>query len=165
MDDDGDSPTSVPPAVRRVVALDLGKARVGVAMSDDLGLLAHPRPAFSGRDQPKLLASLRKLAHDEGVDLFVVGLPLSMSGRAGVVAERAVRFCEKLAKQTAVEVELVDERLTTVQAERALIEAGYRRDTRKTKIDSAAAALMLQQWLDARRGDRLLDEGGGEPGV
>ena len=136
----------------RVVALDLGKARVGVAVSDELGILAHPRPALSGRDQSKLLKSLVSLVKEEGVQRFVVGFPLSMSGEVRLVAQRAARFCQKLAQQTGVEVELIDERLTTVQAERALRAAGHRREARKAKVDSAAAAVMLQQWLDARRG-------------
>jgi putative Holliday junction resolvase len=151
-EDNTESTAAVP--LGRIVALDLGKARVGVAVSDELGLLAHPRPPLSGRDQPKLLEGLRAMAREDGVARFVVGFPLSMSGEAQGAAQRAARFCQKLAKTTGVEVELIDERFTTVQAERALREAGHGRAARKAKIDSAAAALMLQQWLDSRRGPR-----------
>lgn len=136
---------------KRVVALDLGKSRVGVAISDDLGLLAHPRAALDGRKRPALLAKLKRLVEIEGVGRFLVGLPLDMSGELGVAAHRAVRFCQLLADACGVEVELVDERLSTVQAERALRAAGTRGGALEGKIDGAAAAILLQHWLDQRR--------------
>lgn len=133
----------------RVAAIDLGKARVGLAVSDELRMLAHPRPALDGSSQKAVVSALATLAKEEGLVRFLVGLPLAMSGEEGVAARRAARFCQKLADATGVEVELVDERLTTVQADRALREAGHR--DRKARIDGAAAALILQHWLDARR--------------
>lgn len=135
----------------RVAAIDLGKARVGLAVSDDLRLLAHPRPALEGRSLKRLVAQLARLAEEESIERFLVGLPLSMSGEAGVAAQRAMRFCQKLADRTGREVELVDERLTTVQASRALEEAGVAKGARQAHIDGAAAAIMLQRWLDERR--------------
>jgi len=138
------------PAGGRVAALDYGKARVGVAVSDELGMLAHPRPPLDGSDRKKLLAACAKLAKSEGVTRFLVGLPLSMSGEAGVVAKRAIRFCQQLADATGVEVELIDERLTSVQAERHLTDAGASKAEIKQRVDGAAAAIILQQWLDAR---------------
>lgn len=135
---------------RRVAALDLGKARVGLALSDELGLLAHPRPPLDGSSLKQLLAELTKLAEDESVGRFLVGLPRDMSGAAGVAAQRAVRFCRKLADTTGVEVELVDERLTTVEASRRLKEQGKRTAEVKASVDSAAAAIVLQEWLDRR---------------
>lgn len=135
----------------RVAAIDLGKARVGIAVSDELNLLAHPRPAFEGRSLKRLVAQLAKLADEDRIERFLVGLPLSMSGEAGVAAQRAMRFCQKLADATGREVELVDERLTTVQASRALDEAGVAKRARQAHIDGAAAAIMLQRWLDEHR--------------
>lgn len=134
----------------RVVGLDLGKARVGVAISDELGLLAHERGTLDGRSRKQLLAQLQELARKEGVDRFVVGWPLSMSGGRGGAAERAARFAQQLADATGCEVELLDERLTTVQAERELREAGVRRSRVGRRVDGRAAALVLQTWLDSR---------------
>jgi putative holliday junction resolvase len=133
----------------RVAAVDLGKARVGLAVSDELGMLAHPRPALDGRSLKAVLAALAKLAADEKIARFVVGVPLELSGQGGVAAQRAVRFCQKLADATGCEVELVDERLSTVEATRRLRE-GERKDVGE-RVDSAAAAILLQQWLDAHR--------------
>jgi putative Holliday junction resolvase len=135
---------------RRVAALDLGKARVGLAISDDLGMLAHPRPALDGTSLKSLLETLRELVETEAVGRFLVGLPKDMSGSDGTAAQRAVRFCRKLADTTGCEVELVDERLTTVEATRRLREQGKRTADVKASVDSASAAILLQQWLDRR---------------
>src|SRR5438309_1595693 len=98
----------------RTIALDLGAARCGVAMDDELGKLAHPRPNLAARDRKALLASLAALAKTESAARFVVGLPLEMSGREGRAAERVRTFAQELADATGLDVELVDERLSTV---------------------------------------------------
>jgi putative Holliday junction resolvase len=134
----------------RVAALDLGKARVGLALSDELGLLAHPRPALDGSSLKALLGALGELARSEGIGRFLVGLPLDLRGGEGVAAQRAMRFCQKLADETGCAVELVDERLTTVEATRRLKEQGKRREEVRAGVDSASAAIVLQQWLDRR---------------
>jgi putative pre-16S rRNA nuclease len=134
-----------------VAGLDLGRARVGLALSDELWMMAHPRPALAGRDRKKLLRSLADLVRDEQVVRFVVGWPLRLGGEAGVAAQRAERFCRELAKASGVPVELLDERWTTVQAERELREAGLRGEALRAELDGRAAAILLQQWLDARR--------------
>jgi putative Holliday junction resolvase len=134
-----------------VAALDLGKARVGLAVSDELGMLAHARPALDGRDRQALLAGLGRLAESEGIRRFLVGRPLSLSGEDTAASRRAARFCQALADATGREVELVDERLTSVQAERLLAERMPSRRRRRAHVDSAAAAILLQHWLDARR--------------
>jgi len=136
---------------RRVAAIDLGKVRVGIALSDELGMLAHPRPHLDGRDRARLLRALGDLAQREGIAHFLVGLPLALGGTAGVAAGRAARFCQQLSNATGLPVELVDERLTTVEAERRLQAAGMKRAERAARVDSEAAAIMLQQWLDGRR--------------
>lgn len=137
----------------RVAALDLGKARVGLAVSDELGMLAHPRDTLDARREPKLLRDLAALAKDERIVRFVVGYPLHLDGRQGVAAERAARFCQKLADAAGVAIELVDERLTSVQAERQLREAGASRAQVRAKVDAASAVLILQLWLDQRGAD------------
>jgi putative holliday junction resolvase len=135
----------------RVAAIDLGKTRVGIAVADELGMLAHPRPPLSGRHDKKLMDALQAMVETEGITRFLVGYPLSMSGREGVAAKRAARFCQRLANATGVEIELIDERLTSLQAERLLADAGASRAEIKARVDGEAAAIMLQQWLDQRR--------------
>jgi putative Holliday junction resolvase len=137
-------------AKKCVCGVDLGKVRVGVAVSDELGALAHPRPALDGTNRKALLAGLAALAAAEEVGRFVVGLPVEMSGSHGAAAERAEKFALALANATGLEVELWDERLTTVEASRRLSEAGKRKRSQQASIDSAAAALLLQAWLDRR---------------
>lgn len=135
----------------RVLALDRGEVRVGVAISDELGMLAHPRPALDGRRGKAMFAAVAELVKDEGVTRILVGLPLDPKGQEGPAARRALRFAQEVADATGVEVELVDERMTTVLAERSLREAGTARKDRRAKVDGAAAAWLLQGWLDARR--------------
>ena len=137
--------------IGRVAAIDFGKARVGLAVSDELGALAHPRPALDGKNRRALLETLAELAREEGIERFVVGYPLSMSGETGIAAQRVARFCQQLAKATRVAVELVDERLTSVQAERELAASGTKKRDRRAKVDGVAAAIILQTWLDRQR--------------
>lgn len=141
-----------------VCALDYGDARVGLAVDDNLGALAHPRGAFAAHPEPKLLAELVKLVSESGVTRFVVGLPLDMKGGEGDAARKARAFAQRLADATRVEVELWDERLTTAEARRALASAGLRERTRKRSgrsirahVDEASAVTLLQSWLDAHR--------------
>ncbi len=134
----------------RVAAIDLGKVRAGVAVSDELGLMAHPRPPLDGRDLRGLIEALRALALAEGIERFVVGLPLDLRGGEGASAQRARRFAGHLADATGRDVELLDERLTTVEAARRMREGGTAAREGRARIDGAAAALLLQAWLDAR---------------
>ncbi|MDC3960874.1 Holliday junction resolvase RuvX [Polyangium jinanense] len=152
--DGGSAPTSgaVPPNPPRVCALDLGKARVGVAIADELGLLAHPRPPLDGRDKKALIRALGELAREEGVGLFLVGLPLDMSGAYGPMATRAADLAQEISQATGVPVELFDERWTTVEAARKLREGGTSAKRQKGVIDGMAAAVMLQAYLDRAQG-------------
>ena len=138
----------------RTCALDPGNVRVGVAIDDDLGLLAHPRGNLDGRDRKALLAALRALADDENVVRFVVGLPLDMHGGEGMAARGARTLAQQVADATGRSVELWDERLTTVQAQRALQASEVRGKKARALIDEVAACAILQSWLDARRGRR-----------
>jgi putative Holliday junction resolvase len=135
----------------RVAAVDLGKVRVGLAVSDELGAIAHPRSALAGGNQKKLLAELALFAKTEGVRRFLVGLPLNRTGDEGREATRARKFAQALADATGLEVELVDERLSTVEATRRLAEGGVSARKRRPLIDSASAAVLLQAWLDQPR--------------
>lgn len=136
------------------MAIDLGRARVGIAVSDDLGLLAHPRPSLEGKSRKPLIAALAAMAREEGTQRFLLGLPLEMTGEHGPAARRVMGFAQELANATGVEIELVDERLTTVEAAQQLRGSGVNAREGKGLIDGVAAAVILQSWLDARRGDR-----------
>ena len=132
----------------RVAALDLGKVRVGLAVSDELGLMAHPRPPLDGQNRQRLLAQLVTLAREEPIGRFLVGLPLNRGGAEGREAGRARQFAQLLANATGKDVELVDERLSTVEAHRRLRESEVSAKKGRALVDGMAAALILQAWLD-----------------
>jgi putative Holliday junction resolvase len=138
----------------RVAAVDLGKVRVGLAVSDELGLVAHPRSPLAGGQPRRIIAELVRLAAAEGIDRFLVGLPLDRQGEEGREAGRARKFAQALADAAGREVELVDERLSTVEASRRLREGGVSAKKGRKLIDGVAAAVLLQAWLDQRRRDR-----------
>lgn len=135
----------------RVAALDYGKARIGVAVSDELGMLAHPRPPIPARDRKAALAAVAALKRDEGVERFLIGLPLRMGGEAGDAAAAVLKFAQQVSNTTGCEVEMIDERWSTVQASRALREGGVSSRDQRGRIDSAAAAVLLQAWLDGQK--------------
>jgi putative Holliday junction resolvase len=131
----------------RVLALDLGDSRVGVAVSDPLRITAQPLIPIRAAD----LNQVRELVREHEVGCVVVGDPLLLSGVAGERSRRAREFADRLRRRLpGVAVELWDERLSTVQAERVLTAGHVRRDRRKGVIDSLAAVLILQSYLDAR---------------
>jgi len=138
----------------RAAAVDLGKVRVGLAVADELGLMAHPRQYLDGRDQRRVVAELARLAQAEGITVFVIGLPRQLNGKEGLAAGRARRFAEQLAKRTPAQIELVDEWLSTVEAHARLREQGTNSREARERVDSAAAAVLLQSWLDGRRAPR-----------
>jgi len=135
----------------RAAGIDLGKVRVGLAVADELGLMAHPRPHLDGRDPGRVVESLIRLADEEQIDVFVVGLPRRLNGEEGPPARRARRFAERLRARSGRRVELVDEWLTTREAQARLRAQGLGERESRSRIDSAAAAVLLQSWLDARR--------------
>jgi putative Holliday junction resolvase len=135
----------------RTLGLDLGGARCGVAIDDELGRMAHPRPNLESRDRKALVAALVTLAKEQGVTRFVIGLTVEMSGLEGRAAERVRTFAQHLADESGLPVELCDERLTTVEASRALRESGLDARAQREVIDAASAVTILQSWLDARR--------------
>jgi putative pre-16S rRNA nuclease len=140
--------------VSRIVGVDLGTRRIGLACSDPTGLIATPLPRIDrsgdvSADRRAILA----VAREWEAGTIVVGHPREMSGRAGPAARAAESEVEVLrALAPDLEIVLVDERLTTVIAERVLIEGGVRRRDRRGSVDGVAAAVMLQSFLDARRG-------------
>ena len=134
----------------RAVGLDLGSKRVGVAIGDRTGTIASPlkvlqRSGSLKRDHE----AIAKLVVEEEADIVVVGLPLNMSGSSGPAAQAAIDEAAALATVVAVPVVTFDERRTTVTADRAMMEANMRAQARRRIVDKIAAAVMLQNWLDA----------------
>jgi putative Holliday junction resolvase len=131
------------------MALDVGGKRTGVAVADELGIIATPVghvPRGAGDRQ-----ALQELIDRWDVDALVVGLPTSLSGREGPQAAEVRAYGNALAKDLALPIEFWDERLTTTIAERALIAGGHSRSRRKERVDAVAAAVILQGYLDARK--------------
>lgn len=139
---------------KRVCALDLGAARIGVAVTDDLGVMAHPRGTLAARPRPAFLAALSALVKEEEISRIIVGFPLDLRGTEGEAARRARMLAQDIADATSCDVELVDERLTTVQAQRALTDSGLSRKESRAHIDEASATAILQAWLDSRKAKR-----------
>ena len=135
----------------RYLGLDWGEARIGVALSDETATLASALltlPRVGPRRDVKAVASL---VREHGVGTVVVGLPLRLDGSAGSQAEKVEAFAASLRRSLGVPVVTWDERLTSVAADELLAEAGVRRRDRKSRIDKAAAALILQGYLDSGR--------------
>jgi len=135
----------------RAAAIDLGKVRVGLAVSDPTGLLAHPRPFLRVSSAKKLVERLSHWVSEEAIEVLVLGLPRNMDGSEGLAAKGARRVAQELEAATGLAVHLVDERWTTVEARRRLQEQGLNEREIREKVDSASAALMLQAWLDSER--------------
>lgn len=135
----------------RALGVDVGKVRVGVAVTDELGLLAHPRAHLDGRDPRRALEALAALAEAEKIELFVVGLPRSLRGEEGPAARRARKFGRALGTRTGLRVEFYDEWLSTREARSRLRDQGIDDRAARERIDSAAAAVVLQSWLDGQR--------------
>jgi putative holliday junction resolvase len=133
----------------RVLALDLGDARIGLAISDELGITAQPLGYLASASRRADLLAIAKLVEEREATRLVVGYPLLLSGEEGTRAREARETAERLRKTVAVPVELWDERLTTAQAERELVGDGVRRSRRRKVIDSLAAVLILQSWMEA----------------
>ena len=135
----------------RAVGIDLGERRIGIALSDSGGRLATPwtkvlRSGSEGQDHRRIAA----LVTEAEAECVVVGLPLSMDGKVGPAAEKALAEVERLTAVLRVPVETYDERLTTVTAERVLREQGLTGRRRREVVDQVAASVLLQAWLDAR---------------
>lgn len=132
----------------RVMALDYGTRRVGVAISDALGMLARPLESLPAQPFTELVAALQRLVRDHGIERIIVGLPRNMNGTHGPAAAAVQSWVSELEPHLSVPVVLWDERLTTVQAHRMLREAGHSERKRRGRVDSSAAAILLQSYLD-----------------
>jgi putative Holliday junction resolvase len=132
--------------ITRILALDVGDSRVGLALSDPLGILASPLTIVTRADESAAIARIVDIIREKEVERVIAGLPLNMNGSLGLQAEKTKSFIDELSRFIDVPVEYRDERLSTVSA-RELIQ-GFRKTTRTTRYDAAAAALILQSYLD-----------------
>lgn len=138
--------------MKRKIALDIGDVRIGVAVSDLLGMCANPRETYTRSPfEADDIAYFVEYAKKEDADVFVLGLPKNMDGTEGERVRITREFGEKLREASGLDVAYIDERLTTVSAERMLIDADVRRDKRKKVIDKVAATIILQSYLDTKR--------------
>jgi putative Holliday junction resolvase len=135
----------------RILALDLGDKRIGVAVSQLGGALALPDGVITRRSWLQVIAEIQARLDAVQADRIVVGLPLRMDGTEGPAAAAARKFVQRLQAVVSVPVEVQDERLSTAEAERSLIAADMRRRRRRAVRDAVAAAIMLQTYLDRRR--------------
>ncbi len=133
----------------RVLAIDHGSKRVGLALSDPTGTIALPLEYVPAQPAANLLSRLQAIVSEREVAEVLVGIPRNMNGTYGPAAVKAREFVECLKGAFAVRVTTWDERLTTVQANRALIETGMRREKRRERVDQTAAAILLQSYLDS----------------
>lgn len=135
----------------RVLAVDLGKRRIGVALSDAAGVLATPLTVIASRGAESDIKQIVELATEHHAERIVVGMPLAMDGTVGPEAKRVQGFIELLSRSSTVPVESWDERLSTVAAEREMLAAGASPAQRKHWRDAVAASLVLQSYLDRMR--------------
>ncbi|MEM9945266.1 MAG: Holliday junction resolvase RuvX [Cyanobacteria bacterium P01_D01_bin.36] len=133
------------------LGLDLGARRIGVAGCDGTGLIATGLTTIRKTNFDSVLAPLTQLIEERSVEVLVVGLPYTMDGQIGFQAKKVQKFAQRLSKALALPVEFVDERLTSYEAEQMLIAERRSLVAHKELIDRKAAAIILQQWLDARR--------------
>jgi len=132
----------------KAIGIDYGTSRIGIAVSDDLGMLAHPHSTIAAKNGPDPAPQIAELARTLRATVAVLGLPRNMDGTQGPATDRVRAFAERLRPLLPCELRFVDERLTTVSAQRALHEAG--RDTKRSRavIDQVAAQILLQSFLD-----------------
>jgi putative Holliday junction resolvase len=133
----------------RILALDHGTKRIGIAVSDELKMIAQPLEFVGAEPFADVLARLKELIRDKQVELILVGLPRNMNGSYGPAALKVQDFVAALRGALAVPVKTWDERLTSAQANRCLIQGNVRREKRKEKVDKMAAAILLQSYLDS----------------
>jgi putative Holliday junction resolvase len=133
---------------KRILALDLGARRIGVAVSDPLGITAQGLGTIERRNGHTDMAALQKLVKEYEVGMILLGQPLNMSGQAGIQAEKAEAFAGQLRRRLSTPVTMWDERLTTAEAQRVLKSSGVGLEKRKQAIDRMAAVILLQSFLD-----------------
>jgi len=133
----------------RILGLDVGDRRIGIAISDPGEILASPLVTITREDKQNAIDAIIKLVNHHDVKRIVVGLPYSLNGSISIQANKVMDFVEELSKGTSAKIEIWDERLSTVAVERLLREAGNKKAGKKASRDAAAAAFILQGYLDS----------------
>ncbi|HTZ99867.1 MAG TPA: Holliday junction resolvase RuvX [Candidatus Aquilonibacter sp.] len=131
---------------RRILALDYGRKRIGLAVSDELQLTAQPLKTLMRKNRADDIRRLREISREQSASRIVVGYPVHVTGEAGTMAEEAARFAARLRKELGIEVELLDERLTSWEAGQTLAATGRGRE--RAPIDDVAAAILLREYLE-----------------
>lgn len=134
----------------RILGLDVGDRTIGIAVSDPLGFTAQGITTIRRKYLEKDLEELKKICDEYSVDTIVSGLPKNMNGSMGPQSEKVLAFCEEVKKVIDIPIKMWDERLTTVAANRAMLEADFSRAKRKTLVDKIAATYILQGYLDSK---------------
>ena len=134
----------------RILALDHGTKRIGVAVSDELKIIATPLEFIPAEPFAAFLERLKQILQDKEVELVLIGMPRNMDGSYGPAALKVQEFVAVLRAAITVPIQTWDERLTSAQANRFLLQGNVRREDRKQKVDKMAAAILLQSWLDSR---------------
>ena len=134
-----------------IMGLDVGDKTIGVAVSDLMGLTAQGVKTIKRVGKKKDIEALKEIIKERQVNKIVSGLPKNMNGTLGPQGEKVIKFCELLEEETGIKIEYWDERLSTVAAERTLIQGNVRRENRKGVIDMVAAVIILQGYLDRQR--------------
>ena len=132
----------------RILALDHGTKRIGVAVSDEMKMIATPLEYILAEPFAAFLSQLKEIIREKEVDLIIIGMPRNMDGSYGPAALKVQEFVAVLKDALTIPIKTLDERLTTVQAQKFLIQGNVRRDKRKEKVDKTAAAILLQSYLD-----------------
>ena len=136
--------------MERILGLDVGTKRIGVAISDPLGFSAQPLTTIIRESKKKDMAAIEAILLEYDIKKVIVGMPKNMNGTVGPSGEMAMQVGEKIRNKFKIEIIYIDERLSSVSAERILIEADIRREDRKNMIDKVAASYILQTYLDMK---------------
>jgi len=136
----------------RILAVDYGRRRIGLAISDEFGLTAQPLTVLVRKNRQDDLKRLREICSRNAIGRIVVGYPVHITGEAGEMADEAAQFAARLTKALSIETEMIDERLSSWEARQTIAETGTRTRGRRSPIDDVAAAILLREYLELRRG-------------
>jgi putative holliday junction resolvase len=135
----------------RLLALDVGQKRIGLAVNDELGFAAHPLMTLERKSLKHDLEQLKQIIQEQQISKLIVGVPTSLSGKISEQAQKILNFIEVLKKTFSIPIDTWDEALTTKQAEEVLIEADISRKKRKKVIDKIAASFILKSYMDSKK--------------
>jgi putative Holliday junction resolvase len=138
--------------VGRILSLDYGQRRIGVAVSDPLGVTAQPFDTWEGLEFGQVVEKIGSLVHQIGIEKIIIGLPLTLKGEKGQSVKRVEHFAMELRRSISIPVTLWDERFTSIQAKRILHQAEEKPSRRKRKVDLIASVLLLQNYLEFQKG-------------